>query len=417
MNQVHQSFSILFWLNRRRGKNGKPSINLRLTVDNKRVELATGQHVDPELWDAKSQMVKGKTEEAKAINRQLLIMKAELHKHYSFLLALDKPFTAESLKNAYLGKGVKERSLKEALDFYISRFTEQVNTGKKALNTLKSLNTTRDKLYVFIKHRFHLSDMQLRDIKSSFAFDFEHFLITNDRVSSNTAMKYIKIFKRVMKMTVDQEWIAAHPISAFKCGYTEPQRERLTMDDIMTLYRKDLHMDRLTEVRDVYLFCCFTGFAYQDVANLTKDNVVMGIDGERWIVKDRKKTNTPERIPLLPISLEIIERYKGHPYCVNNNLLLPVNSNQRFNGYLKEIAVICGIKKHLTTHTARHTFATTVTLEHDVPIETVSQMLGHKSIRTTQIYAKVTQRKVSNNMRDLKNRLFGSDSDFIQQVK
>jgi integrase len=417
MNQGHQTFFILFWLNRQRCKNDKPSISLRLTVDNKRIELATRQHVDADLWDAKSQTVKGKTEEAKAINRQLTLMKADLHKHYSMLLALDKPISAESLKNSYLGKGVKERSLKEALDFYISRFTEKVNTGKKAANTLKSLKTTRDKLYAFIKHRFHLSDVLLKDIKSSFAFDFEHFLITNDRVSSNTAMKYIKILKRVIKMAVDQEWIATYPLSGFKCSYTEPQRERLTMDDIMTLYRKELLMDRLTEVRDVYLFCCFTGFAYQDVANLTKDNIVIGIDGERWIVKDRKKTNTPERIPLLPITLEIIEKYKDHPYCLNNDLLLPVNTNQRFNGYLKEIAIICGIKKHLTTHTARHTFATTVTLEHDVPIETVSQMLGHKSIRTTQIYAKVTQRKVSNNMKELKNRLFGSDSEFIQQVK
>ena len=185
----------------------------------------------------------------------------------------------------------------------------------------------------------------------------------------------------------------------------------------MILYRKNLDIDRLAEVRDVYLFCCFTGFAYQDVANLTKDNIVMGIDGEKWIVKDRKKTNTLERIPSLPISHEIVERYKDHPYCVYHDRLLPVNSNQRFNGYLKEIAIFFGIKKHLTTHTARHTFTTKVTLEHDVPIETVSQMLGHKSIRTTQIYAKVTQRKVSNNMKELKNRLFGANSDFKQQAK
>jgi site-specific recombinase XerD len=259
--------------------------------------------------------------------------------------------------------------------------------------------------------------MLLKDIKASFAFDFEHYLTTHDRVSSNTAMKYIKIFKRVLKMAVDHDWITASPFTGFKCSYTEPQRERLTMDEVMILYQKELVIARLAEVRDVYLFCCFTGFAYQDVANLSKDNIVKGIDGESWVVKDRKKTNTPERIPLLPISLEIVERYKDHPFCVSSNRLLPVNSNQRFNGYLKEISIICGIKKHLTTHTARHTFATTVTLEHDVPIETVSQMLGHKSIRTTQIYAKVTQRKVSNNMKDLKNRLFGVDSEFKRHKK
>lgn len=172
MNQVHQTFAILFRLNRQRSKNGKPAIYLRLTVDYKRIELATHQYVEPNLWDHKAQCVKGKSEEAQAINRQLTVMKAHLHKHYSRLLALNKPINAEVLKNLYLGIGVKQRSLKEALDFYISRFAEKVNTGKKAINTLKSLNTTRDKLYAFLKFRFHVSDMLLKDIKSSFAFDF-----------------------------------------------------------------------------------------------------------------------------------------------------------------------------------------------------------------------------------------------------
>jgi integrase len=289
-------------------------------VSSKRSELATRQYVDANLWDAKSQTVKGKTEEAKAINRELTMMKADLHKHHSMLLALDKSINVESLKNSYLGKGLRERSLKEALDFYISRFTEKVNTGKKAANTLKSLHTTCNKLYAFIKQRFNQSDILLKDIKCSFVFDFEPFLLTNELVTGNTAMKYIKILKRIVKMAVDQEWMAAYPLSGFKCSYTEPQRERLTMDDIMTLYKKELLLNRLTEVRDVYLFCCFTGFAYQDVANLKKENIVIGIDGERWIVKDRRKTNTPERIPLLPISIEIIERYKDHPNCISNDL-------------------------------------------------------------------------------------------------
>ena len=171
----------------------------------------------------------------------------------------------------------------------------------------------------------------------------------------------------------------------------------------------------MEEVKDVFLFCCFTGYAYLDVFNLTHNNIIQGIDGEKWIVKNRVKNDNPERVPLLPIALEIVEKYKTHPYCEINDRLLPVNSNARFNGYLKEVAAICGIKKHLTTHTARHTFATTVTLEHDVPLETVSQMLGHKSIRTTQLYAKITQRKISNNMKELKNRLFGGKKNFNEK--
>jgi len=416
MKQSNKGLSILFWLNKQRSKNGKPAMYLRFTLDYARVELATHLYLDPTLWNARSQQAKPNTEQGAEINRQLLIIKANLNRHYTRLLALEMPVTAEILKNAYLGINEQQKTLKELLEFYELRFTEKVRTGRKAVNTLKSVRTTRDKVLAFVKHRFRVSDIPLAAIKPSFAPDLEHFLTTRQRVSSNTCMKYIKIFKRMIKLAVDQEWMLANPFAGFACHYEEPQRERLTMEEVMALYKKDLHIDRLTEVRDVFIFCCFTGFAYQDVANLTPANQELGIDGERWIVKDRVKNNNPERIPLLPVPLEIVERYKDHPYCVNTGRLLPVNSNQRYNGYLKEIAVLCGINKHLTTHTARHTFATTITLENDVPIETVSQMLGHKSIKTTQIYAKITQRKVSNNMRDLKKKLFGDGKD-LQEAK
>jgi integrase len=405
MRKTNQTLSILFWLNRQRSKNQQPAIYLRFTLDYKRVELATHLYVDEQQWNPQAQCVKTSAIEAPEINRQLAIMKADLLKHYNRFQALDKPLSAEILKNVYLGIGERQTTLQEALEFYNSRFAEKVRTGHKAVNTLKCLCTTRDKVLAFVKHRFRVADIPLAEIKSSFAPDFEHFLTTVKRVGNNTAMKYIKILKRVMKMAVEQGWITTNPLTGFRCSYQEPQRERLTMEEVMTLHKKDLHIARLEEVRDVFLFCCFTGYAYHDVANLTPANLEIGIDGEKWITKDRQKTNSPERIPMLPIALEIVDRYKNHPYCMNSGRLLPVDSNQRYNGYLKEIAVLCGITKHLTTHTARHTFATTVTLENDVPIETVSQMLGHKSIRTTQIYAKITQHKISNNMRDLKKRL------------
>jgi integrase len=218
-------------------------------------------------------------------------------------------------------------------------------------------------------------------------------------------MKYIRILKRITKFAADQEWIGSNPVAQFRCSYQEPERDRLTMDEVMRLYKKEFLTERLAQVRDVFVFCCFTGFSYMDVYNLTRQHIVNGIDGGKWIVKDREKTKSTERVPLLPIPLEIIGRYKDDYYCQVKNRLLPVNTNQCYNGYLKEIAILCQIDKHLTTHVARHTFATAVTLENDVPIETVSQMLGHKSIKTTQIYAKVTQRKMSNNMKALQEKL------------
>jgi site-specific recombinase XerD len=195
-------------------------------------------------------------------------------------------------------------------------------------------------------------------------------------------------------------------ITHFKCTYDAPEREYLEMDEIMQLYQKDIQLTRLEEIRDVYVFCCFTGFAYETCYNLQPDNISKGVDGKLWISKDRQKTGIMETVPLMPIPLAIIKKYERHPYCVENNRLLPVNSNYRYNAYLKELADICGIKKHLTTHTARHTFATTVTLENDVPLETVGKMLGHKDLRSTQIYAKITKRKLSNNMKELQGKLF-----------
>lgn len=411
----HLSFAILFWLNKSRCKNNKPAIYLRLSVGGKRVEFSTYQYVEPEMWHSKAQSVKGNSEEARAINRQLASLKGELHRHYSLLVTLGKPVTAEAVKNSYLGIVEHQRTLCEAFDFHNRRFAEKVKVRKKSGRTLKRFEITKDKVVTFLKYHFRVSDKPLSEIKFSFAPDFEHYLTTVQGIGSNMAMKYIKIFKQVLKMSVDQGWIPANPLGGFKCSYEDPQRERLTMEEIMSLYNKDL-IPRLAEVRDIFLFCCFTGYAYTDVLQLTPANIILGIDREKWIVKDRTKTDTPEHVPLMPIALEIIERYKDSPYCKLYGRLLPVNSNQRYNAYLKEIATICGITKHLTTHTARHTFATTVTLENDVPIETVSQLLGHKSIRTTQIYAKITQRKISNNMRSLRQRLFGEGPTLGKQT-
>lgn len=411
----HQTLLFWFRLNQQRIKNEKAAIYLRLTVNGKRTEFSTGQYIEPGAWNRSQQRVISRYTDAEAINRILDIIRSDIQKHFSLLMARDEHITGEMLKNAYAGVKEKSHTLCDAFEMHNRRFGEKVKVGKKSNLTLRRFEITQQKVIDFLKHDYKVTDLPLPEIKFSLAADFEHFLTTVQLMGGNTAMKYIKIVKQVLKMTVDNGWLPNNPLGGFKCIYEEPDRERLTMDEIMMLYNKQLEIERLDEVRDIYLFCCFTGFAYVDVHNLRPENIVIGIDGEKWIAKDREKTNTAERVPLLPIALEIIDKYKNNPYCRLHNCLLPVSSNQKYNGYLKEVATICGIKKYLTTHTARHTFATTVTLEHDVPIETVSQMLGHKSIRTTQLYAKITQKKVSNNMKALKSRL--SENSVMQQRK
>lgn len=408
MNNTQSSkLSIIFRLNTKRVKKGYTAIYLRITVDGKRAEIATRQSIQALKWNQEQQIATGGSMEAKEINKALSIMKADVLKHFDRMLALSQRITADFLKNEYLGQTRKEKKLIELLHSYHDRFKQKVDSGQKSANTLKCIYTTNEKIKAFVKFQFKTIDIALSDIEISFIAELEHYLITKEKLSTNSAMKYLHTFKRIIKFACDQGWLTKNPTTQFRCTYNPPERERLTMEEIEILINKELS-PRLAEVRDVFVFCCFTGFSYVDVYTLTPNNIVKGIDGGTWITKNREKTKTNEKVPALPIPVEIINRYKGDLYCQTKGCLLPVNTNQCYNAYLKEIATICKIKKHLTTHIARHTFATTVTLENDVPIETVSQMLGHRNIKTTQLYAKVTEKKISNNMKELQNKLWSS---------
>jgi integrase len=190
----------------------------------------------------------------------------------------------------------------------------------------------------------------------------------------------------------------------------EVTKEHLTQIELAKLESKDLKIERISQVRDIFLFSCYTGLAYTDTKNLRRSQIIIGIDGERWISTNRQKTDAPTRLPLLPKAVEIMEKYGNHPQCCSIGTLLPVLSNQKMNAYLKEIADLCGISKTLTYHTARHTFATTVTLSNGVPLETVSKMLGHSSLKQTQHYAKILDIKVSADMEMLKRKLLKRES-------
>ena len=412
--KVNEKLSILFLLEKSKLKDGLAPITIRLTLNCKRAELSLGKKISPGLWSQETNRAAGKTAEVQAINNAIDKAKVNLNRHFDVLESQHLLVNADMVKRSYQGKMTEdkepEKTLFFAVDYVITKFEEKVNKNKRSAGTLKRWRTLRHKLVPFLKHEYRKTDLNLKDIRFAFAEDFLDYLMLTDtnEISSNTAMKYVKNTKQVLKKCVERGWLTINPIQEFSCTYDQPERERLTMHEIMDMYNKPL-ITRLREVRDVYIFCCFTGFAYSDVYSMEPTDIIRGIDGKNWILKERQKTDNTETLPLLPIAQEIVDKYKQHRYCLANHCLLPVNTNQRYNAYLKEIAAICGFKKELTTHTARHTFATTVTLENDVPIETVSKMLGHNSIRTTQIYAKITQKKVSNNMKDLEKRIFGED--------
>src|SRR5688572_25241680 len=217
-------------------------------------------------------------------------------------------------------------------------------------------------------------------------------------------MDYLKKVKKIMNQCIAKRWVERSPFIGFKMSMNETHKTFLNEQELLLISEKKIAIKRLEQVRDIFLFSCYTGLAYCDVTKLTKANVVIGVDGDKWIFTKRAKTDTPSRIPLLPISNSIVNKYADHPVTSRSGKLLPVMSNQRMNSYLKELADQCGIDKELTFHCARHTFATTVTLTNGAPIETVSKMLGHKSLKTTQHYAKIVDKKVSEDMRALKQK-------------
>lgn len=257
----------------------------------------------------------------------------------------------------------------------------------------------------FLQWKYNKTDIEIKVIDNAFINEFEFYLRSVRKCNNNSAIKYVKSnFGKVVRLCVANGWLQRDPFINYASKMKEVNRQFLTEQELQTLSNKALMNERLRQVRDIFIFSCYTGLAYIDSANLTPQNIAIGMDGEKWIYTFRQKTDSRTNIPILPPAMAIIDKYKEHPICKVKNKLLPILSNQKMNAYLKEIATLCNINKELTFHIARHTFATTVTLSNGIPIETVSKMLGHSSIKQTQHYAKILDRKVSDDMKVLREK-------------
>lgn len=403
--KVNSKMAILFWLKGKPSIDGKKHLYARVTLEGKRVEIAMGKKVPVDLWNQDLEMLTDKSESCLRVNRHINDVRLSLEKKFDLLESLHPIVTAQMVKDEHLGIKREKRSIGQVADFFIEKFEKKVEKKLRAKASLSKWKTCRVKIKKFLKFEFKVEDIDLSRITYSYAEDFVDFMVIEQDLNTNSAFKYFKQFKQLLKYAVERGWLLHNPVQGFRSTYVHPERDILHDEELMHMYNKNFSIQRLEEVKDAYLFMCFTGYAFKDVEMLTPDHVTKYFDGEDWIIKNRHKTWCRENVPLLPYAKAIIEKYKNHPYCIANNRLLPVNSNQKFNAYLKEVADLCGIQKELTTHTARHTFATTVTLANGVPIETVSAMLGHKSIKTTQIYAKIVAAKISKDMKELKDKL------------
>jgi site-specific recombinase XerD len=396
--------SILFYLkSAKASKKGLYPIYQRITINGIRIELSTSKFVDKSKWNKEAGRIKGNSEEARLINSYLDILKNKAYETEKWMVNNDEEINAQTFKNKLLGIEENQRKLLIIFEDHNKRMKELV--GKEfSNNTFKKYETTLSHTKEFLEHQYKINDISIKRVDIAFINDFDFYLRNTKNCNNNSTIKYIRNFGKIVKQCYVNGWLEKDPFLNYKGKVKEVERTYLTELEIEVLLNKNFKINRLELVRDIFLFSCFTGLAYIDVHNLTKSNIIVGIDGEKWISTHRQKTESASKIPILPVTQMIIDKYENHPQSTNDDRLLPILSNQKMNAYLKEIAAICEIEKELTFHIARHTFATTVTLTNGVPIESVSKMLGHKNLRTTQHYAKVLDRKVSEDMKLLKDK-------------
>ncbi|WBX97013.1 site-specific integrase [Chryseobacterium gambrini] len=402
---MNKTFNLLFFIKKNKIRtNGTAPIYLRITIEGKIADIAAKRYIDPKKWDVKAHKALGNTQEAKTLNLYLKTLEQKVYDSHYVMLKEDNNVTAVGLKSKLLGTDIEQRMLIPIFQDHNDK-VEALVGHDFAPGTLERYKTSLKHTQEFINWKYKTSDIDIKAIDHAFIVDYDFWLRSVRKCGNNTAVKYIKNFKKIIRLCMAHGWLIKDPFLGYKAKLKAVERPFLSKEEIQTMYEKEFVSDRLTQVRDVFLFCCYTGLAYVDVKKLTKSHINIGIDGEQWIFTRRQKTDTSTRVPLLPVAKELVLRYENHPQCVNSNVLLPVVSNQTMNSYLKEIANVCGINKELTFHIARHTFATTITLSNGVPIESVSKMLGHTNIKTTQHYAKILDKKVSDDMCVLKSKL------------
>lgn len=384
-------------------KNGEVPIYVKITADEVYDELSILKSIHPDKWDKEKNGASGKSKEANDLNSYLRHVRCRLEDHVKMLYEKGKEITARSIKNSYLGIDPDNKKVVGLFEEH-NKSIKLLKGKDFAPATIQRYETCLLHLKNYIKEKYKVDDMGINKVNPDFIKGFELYLKTVRKCNHNSTMKYIKNFKKIVRNAFQNGWLRQDPFANIKLRLNKVDKGFLTEEELSLIMNKKFSMERLENVKDVFLIGCFTGLAYSDLKNLKPEHLVKGDDGRMWIHTRRMKTDQISHIPLLPVALSIIEKYQFNPYCLIHEVLLPVYSNQKLNSYLKEIADACGITKNMSTHMARHTFATTVTLNNDIPIESVSKMLGHSTIAMTQNYARLLDKKVGNDMEKIRDK-------------
>jgi len=411
-----KNLKFIFYLKKeKKDSNGNAAIYGKITIDGTNSTFATGKYISSSRWEETNHLRNVlKKDDEKVIQDYLKYIERRVD---SIFMDLQKNETqginAETIKTHLFGKAsiskVSKKTILQAIDFHNDYFKKLVDKGNKAKGTLDRYICIRKITQEFIQKIYGCADLELFKMDKHFVYRLDSFLRTertyknNVGCGNNTSVKYIRNLKTIFNYVVKQgSWIETNPFLIYNNSLKPVNTTFLEESELKAIEEKQFHCDRLDKVKDIFLFSCYTAFAPVDSMKLNWSNVIKHTDGEKWIISERTKTKTEANLPLLPPALRIIEKYKNDPRCVNDERLLPQISNQKMNAYLKEIADICHIPKNLTWYVSRHTFATTVTLNHDVPLEVVSKMMGHTNTKQTQHYAKIQKDYISKHMNELK---------------
>jgi site-specific recombinase XerD len=405
--KTSQSFGVHFTIKKERAKDGVTNVYVSITVNKERIRFALKHQVKIDNWDAGRGGLKVKVTEAKETNAYLEQVKFTITTYYQQLQIAGKEVTAQLLKSMFLGEQTEETySLSKLMDYHYE-------TASAALtwSTLKHYAVTRRYLEKFLKEKRNTTDVKINEIDYKFIIDFETYLRNHKPkdhqrpMNNNGVMKHLIRLRKMTTLALKLTWISRDPFKNYKFRYKKVETAFLTNAELTAINDHEFEADSLNMIKDFFFFSCYTGLSFVDLMNLTENNVVTGEDGDKWLKLFRQKSNEPTNIPILGPARAIIEKYKNNPRSIAGGTVFPTISNQKVNSYLKEIAKVVGVKKTLTFGVARHTFATTITLSNNVPIETVSKMMGHTKIATTQIYARVLLKKIGDDMNILREKL------------
>jgi len=402
----HATFSVLFVPRAKRNeKQTSEKLYARITVGGQRVETSLGRDISAGLFDTKAQRCLGNSKEAKQVNDFLNLVYSNLNEIRKELILENKVVSAERIKARYKGQPDPDQiQFPKVLELYEEhnrKFKELIGTKNHSVATYQRHLTSIGHVQNFIRYNYKKEDLELEQVNFSFLNDYEHYLKSVRKCNHNSTMKYIKNLGKIIRLAIAEGYMTANPFDKFKLTYDPVHRVILTQDEVNNMVKLKIPEARLDRVRDMFVFCTYTGIAFIDAQKLKKEHIYKDNEGTKWIKNTRIKTNTEFMVPILKVPKKIIKKYKNHPDRQEKGLVIPKISNQNYNAYLKELALRCNISKNLTSHIARHTFATTIMLENSVPIETVSKMLGHSSIKTTQIYAKVHEKAIKSGINNL----------------